>query len=547
MAETPPGPDAIPEAVAAAPSRSTLSLIWLIPLVVALIGAWLAAQAILERGPTITIRFKSAEGLEAGKTKIKYKNVDIGEVKTIGLSEDRSAVIVTAQLTKQAESFLVEDTRFWIVRPRIAGGSVSGLTTLLSGAYIGVDAGKSTTDMDHFRGLETPPVVTRDLPGRQFILHGDDLGSLDIGSPVFFRRVEVGQVVAFELDKDGKGVTLKVFVNAPYDKYVTEGTRFWHASGIDVTLDPNGIRVNTESLASLIVGGIAFQAGPGAGRDEPAQPDRVFRLSADREQAMKVPDTVATNYVMVFRESARGLSPGAPVDFRGVVVGEVVSVDVDFDRDAKEFTIAVEIRLYRERLRTKYRNNAKRLSPDPKEILGVMIDHGLRGQLRTGNLLTQQLYIALDFFRDAPKAKMDWSKTPLELPTVPGSLEELQNALARIVKKLDKVPFDGIAADLRHTIQNLDATLKRTDTLLAGIDKDLVPEARATLEAARKALNTADRTLSGLGVDQGAPLAQDAREALGELTRAAQSLRTLADYLERHPEALIRGKKETDP
>jgi paraquat-inducible protein B len=542
MAETPPGPDTIPEAVAVAPRRSTLSLIWLVPLVVALIGAWLAAQAIMERGPTITIRFKSAEGLEAGKTKIKYKNVDIGEVKTIGLSEDRSAVIVTAQLTKQAQSFLVDDTRFWIVRPRIAGGSVSGLTTLLSGAYIGVDAGKSTTEMDHFVGLETPPVVTRDLQGRQFTLHGDDLGSLDIGSPVFFRRIEVGQVVAFELDQDGKGVTLKVFVNAPYDKYVTNGTRFWHASGIDVTLDPNGIRLDTESLASLIIGGIAFQTAPDVGGDEPAKPDRVFRLASDRDQAMKVPDTIASTYVMVFRESVRGLSPGAPVDFRGVVVGEVASIDVDFDRDQKEFTIAVEVRLYPDRLRSKYRNNAKRLAPDPKQLLGRMIDHGLRGQLRTGNLLTQQLFIALDFFRDAPKVKMDWSKSPLELPTIPGSLEELQNALTRIVKKLDKVPFDAVASDLRHALQTLDATLKRTDQFINKLDGEVVPEVRATLDDARKALNTVEQSLA-----TDAPLSQDARDALRELTRAAQSLRTLTDYLERHPEAIIRGKKEVEP
>lgn len=542
-----PDPTGIPEAAAVAPKRWPISLVWLIPLIVALIGAWLAAQAILERGPTITIRFKSAEGLEAGKTRIKYKSVDIGEVKSIGLSEDRSTVIVTAQLAKQAEKFLVEDTRFWIVRPRIAGGSVSGLTTLLSGSYIGVDVGKSQTEKSDFVGLETPPVVTRDLPGRQFVLHGDDVGSLDIGSPVFFRRIEVGQVVAFELDKDGKGVTLKVFINAPYDQYVTTGTQFWHASGLDFTLDASGIRVDTQSLSSLLVGGIAFQAPPDASLAEPAQADRVFRLSADRDQAMKAPDTVAETYVMIFRESVRGLVAGAPVDFRGVVVGEVVSINIDYDRAHKEFTMAVEVRLFPDRLRSKYRKSAKEEAPEPKALLQRMIEHGFRGQLRTGSLLTQQLYIALDFFRDAPKVQMDWSKTPLELPTMPGSLEELQATLARIAKKLDKVPFDAIGEDLRRTMRTLDGTLKRTDKLLNGLDTEVVPEARATLEAARKALNTMEHTLSGLGVDQGPPLSQDVRETLSELTRAAQSLRTLTDYLERHPESLIRGKKEGEP
>ncbi|MGH8755394.1 MAG: intermembrane transport protein PqiB, partial [Burkholderiales bacterium] len=279
MADTPRGPDLpdIPEAVTAPKSRRTLQLVWLIPLVAALLGGWLAVKTILERGPTITISFKTAEGLEAGKTKIKYKDVEVGVVTSVVLSKDLKRVIATAELVKDAEAYLVEDTKFWVVRARISGGGVTGLGTLLGGTYVGTDIGKSKNKRHDFIGLEEPPVIATDVPGRQFVLRANTLGSLNIGVPVFFRRLQVGQVTAHELDKDGKGVTLKVFVNAPYDQYVNGNTRFWNASGIDITLDATGFKVNTESLVSIVIGGIAFQTLAEDAALPPAEADAVFQ------------------------------------------------------------------------------------------------------------------------------------------------------------------------------------------------------------------------------------------------------------------------------
>ena len=261
MAEIPHRPDLpdIPEAVAVPKSRRSLQLVWVIPIVAALVGGWLAVKTILEQGPTITITFKTAEGLEAGKTKIKYKDVEIGVIHSVVLSKDLSRVIATADLVKEAEPYLVEDTNFWVVRPRISGGGVSGLGTLLGGSYVGTDIGKSKNKRHDFIGLEEPPVFAADVPGRHFVLRADTLGSLNIGEPVYFRKLQVGQVTAYELDKDGKGLTVKIFINAPYDQYVNPNTRFWNASGIDVTVDASGLRVNTESLVSILIGGIAFQ------------------------------------------------------------------------------------------------------------------------------------------------------------------------------------------------------------------------------------------------------------------------------------------------
>jgi len=530
----------VPEAAVAPKRRGSFSIVWLIPLVAVVIGGWLAYKAISERGPTITISFKTAEGLEAGKTKIKYKNVDVGEVKSIVLSPDRSGVILTAELKKETTPYLVEDTRFWVVSAHIAAGGVSGLGTLFSGSYIGVDIGKSSKPQRHFVGLEVGPVVAADLPGRQFVLHSDDPGSLDRGSPVFFRRVRVGQVVASDLDQDGKGVTVKVFVEAPYDQYVTADTRFWQASGVDVTLDATGIKVDTQSLASILLGGIAFQAPPDGPTSASAEPDAVFTLFHDRTAAMAKPDTDAVPALLYFSESLRGLSVGAPVDFSGVTIGEVKAISADFDEAARTIRFPVEIALYPDRLRARSRHAIAKPTPaERKARFDSLIAAGARFQLKTGNLLTGQLFVALDFFPNAPKATIDWTKKPMELPTVPGGLQELQKMLADLSKKFHKLPLDEIGTNLRLTLQTLNRTLQSTDAFVKHLDAEVAPVARGALEDVRRTLTTAERTLTA-----DAPLQHDLREALRELTRAAQALRVLADFLERHPEALIHGKKE---
>lgn len=533
----------IPSAVAQPKRRSSPQLVWLIPIVAVLIGGWLAVKTILEKGPTITIMFKTAEGLEAGKTKVKYKNVDVGEVKAIKLSEDRQGIVVTVELVKESEPYLVDDTRFWVVGPRIAGGQVSGLGTLFSGSYIGVDLGKSGNKLRDFVGLDTPPIVTGDVPGRQFVLHADTLGSLQIGSPVYFRQEAVGSVTAHEVNKDGQGVTVRIFINAPYEQYVNADTRFWNASGIDVTLDTTGVKVDTQSIVSILIGGIAFETLAGSVRQPPAEENHEFLLANDRAAAMKHQDIVAVPFQFHFSQSIRGLSIGAPVEFRGIVVGEVKSIGIELTEAHNDFRFPIGVVLYPGRVMAMLTSatNEFRMDEEGRRIRwDAMVAKGLRGQLRTGNLLTGQLYIALDMFHDVPKAKMDWTATPPTIPTVAGGLEEFQSTLTSIAKKIERMPLEQIGGDLRQTLQSFNRTLVSTEQAVKRLDKDLAPTAKATLDDARRMLTTAERTLA-----TDAPLQQDLRTSLRELARAAQSLRELTDLLERQPESLIQGKKES--
>ena len=528
--------------------RTRVSVVWLIPILAAAVALGIAIQRILTEGPTIVITFTSVAGIEAGKTLIRYKDVDVGQVTAVRLSDDFTKVGVTAKMAKSAAGLLVEDAKFWIVEPRITLSGISGLSTLLSGNYIGVEAGASTRSAREFVGLDEPPAVLRGEVGREFVLRAATLGSHNIGVPVYFRRLPVGRVVGRELDADGSGVTIRVFVSAPYDKFVTTATRFWDVSGIDVSVSASGLDVQTESLVSLLIGGIAFESPPYIAAAPAAEAKAVFTLFGSRATAMRPPDGTVEHYVLLFKQSVRGLAVGAPVEFRGVRVGEVMRVGVEFDPKVFNFVQPVEIALYPDLLRARS-FDANRLLPPPMTVeervkrAQLFVDRGFRGQLRTGNLIFGEKYIGVDFFPGAPKVKFDTAKQPLEIPTVPSTLDELETTVASILKKLDRVQYEEVAADLRKTMATLDQTLRDASALVTRLDTESVPELNRALEEGRRALKSADGSLA-----PDSSTVTDLREALREITRAAASIRALADYLERQPQSLIRGKPaEEDP
>ncbi len=520
----PPIPS-VPDSRAVPKKQTRLSLVWVIPILAAALGIWVAVARIRSEGPKITIVFQSAEGLEAGKTKINYRGVDIGTITAIRLTEDHERVIATAQMTPKTEDFLVEDTRLWVVRPRISGANVTGLGTLISGAYIGIEIGSSKEPKRDFVALETPPVVTGNAPGSFFVLKTSDLGSLDTGTPLFFRRLQVGQVASYILDQDGKFFTVKIFVREPYDQYVTANTCFWQASGVDVSLSANGLSVQTQSLLSILIGGIAFET-PTTGAVLPiAEANTIFTLFSDRAEAFRPAARSPQTYRLIFKDSVRGLAPGAPVEFRGIPIGEVADLRAQIDLKTFQFSVPVTIRLDPQRLGVKVieGTSGADLERMRRRLIDTLVSHGARAQLRTGNLLTGAVFVAIDFFPGAAPATVDWSQSPPEVPTIPGQLEVMETKVTDVINKLDKLPLQQIGDELVQAIAELDQTLAA---------------ARGALVSARGTLiNTASLT------EPNSAQLQQMNSTLQEVSRAARSLRVLADYLERHPEALLRGKK----
>jgi paraquat-inducible protein B len=541
--ERPPPPvDALPEALPDRGRRVRVPFVWILPAIVIVAGAFVAVHEKLAEGVPIEITFHSADDLEPNKTKISYKAVEIGQVKGIHVSKDRKDVVVEARIHRNARDYLVEDTRFWVVRPRVTGADVSGLGTLVSGAYISVDIGHSDVPARSFTGLEVPPIVTAGLAGREYVLHAKDIGSLSIGSTVFYRHLAAGQVVAYSLDPSGDSVTIKVFVNSPYDQFVTHDTRFWQASGIDMSIDSEGVKLHTESLASILQGGVAFQPIAGAAPSPQSPADTSFPLYSDRERAMREPDTVAQTFVMYFQGSLRGLSVGAPVDLRGINIGEVKRLSVEYDREAGMLRFPVEVDIFPQRIRGRPRVGQGAAPADDSDIGGhAMIDsmvaHGMRAELKTGSLLTGQKLVSVDVEKHASPDRVDWNEHPPIFPTAAGGLDEIQDSIGSVAKKLDRVPFDQLSARLMATLSTLQETLKSTDQVMHQVNGSIAPQVTATLKEAEDAMKNAKEALSS-----DAPLQNDLGSTLLELSHAARSVSALADYLERHPEALIRGK-----
>jgi paraquat-inducible protein B len=558
----------MPKPVIVRARRLQFSLVWLVPLVALLVGLVLVVRTLLQTGPLITITFPNAEGLEPGRTEVRFKEVVVGRVTKVGFSPDRGRVMATVRLDKTAANLAVSDTQFWVVRPRISTAGISGLGTLFSGAYIDTDAGESAQDHSHFTGLEVPPFALRGEPGRRFVLDATDLGSLEVGSPVYYRRTRVGRVVGYALDPRRDVLEVQVLVEAPNDALVTTQTRFWNAGGIDVQMGSGGLSVNTESIASLVVGGIAFATPPTASSATAKAPAAAagqrFVLHSDKRAAMAPPDGTPVRVRMRFASGYRGLAAGAAVEMLGVDVGTVHAVTMKYDARSTRFALEVLADIHPARLgdaRREFLNSAAGAQPTEAQLIKLLVERGLRARVMSGNLLTGQQLVALDLQPQAPKATVDTTQATLFIPSHSGG-GDLQQQASEIMERVGRIRFEQIGA-------SLEATLKNTQVASASLPEILVkasaatsalqqalgsadsaiqqvsPQAQQALVDVQKSLKALQGTLDGLDrnlMQPDAPLQRDASKALAEMQRAARALRVLGDYLQQHPETLLKGK-----
>ncbi len=556
-----------------------------------MLGGWLTYKYLQEKGTVVQIEFRSADGLTAGKTKIKYKDVEIGSVDDIAFSENLSNVIVTATISNNMRDHLNDKTRFWVVRARVAAGEVKGLGTLLSGAYIGMEPGESEGKIQKsFKGLDKPPLLFIEDHGTLYTLSADKLHSFEAGAPIYYRRFRVGEVLSHKLNKSGTNFSIEIFVKAPYDELVFENTQFWNASGIDVKLGADGFKMHTESLIALLLGGLAFdnlekEKGP------QAQAGAQFtlydnRLAATSDDYTRDPQ----QYRLYFNGSARGLSVGAPVTLRGITFGHVTDVKLEYDMRNKSFKIPVTIEFEPDRLDVVGKTFPGEGLPSTMDLVG----HGLRAQLRSGNLLTGQMLIDFDIYPDAEPAKVRYEGEYTVLPTIASSIDSIKHSLSELMGKLGKMPLDEIginlnnilkgadelihsddvngilssinqaAAQLNGSAEGLNALINSADveTILSNISQASVQLNSSTegidtlvhsadLKAILNNINQASAQLKQTliqtnevtaGLSEDSEVYQEVLRTLRELSGAARSLRQMAEVLERNPEALLKGK-----
>jgi paraquat-inducible protein B len=534
-------------------TKRSLSIIWVVPIIALLIGGWLTFKAMSEKGPEITISFETADGLVAGKTAIKFKDVEIGKVTKVELSEDIGGVIVTVEMTSGSKHYLTEKTQFWVVRAKVAAGEISGLGTLLSGAYIGCNPSTEGEKKKHYKGLEKTPIMTAGLPGRHFVLESKELGSLDLGTPIYYRGIKVGQVVDYDFNESAEAVLVKVFIEDPFHKKVRDNSSFWNASGVDFTMDATGIKMDTQSLVSVMLGGVTFDLDEHSQPGEEAEENQSFLLFKNREASNEVTYSIREYYMMYFDQSVRGLSSGAPVEILGIKVGEVVKVELQFDMNTLDFRIPVLVYLEPERLNTlvteegevvRGKEKSEELEAIDKDRMRddeqtkEMIARGLRAQLKSGNLLTGQLYVDLGNFPDAPPAELKVDHGYTIFPTIPAPFEQIVNRVDNILKKVEQVPFGEIGKELKVAVKSLTKTLDELKDMSGNINKETIPKVNAALDSLQGAMSSIDTTL---GPDSA--LNYNARQVTTELSLAIRSIRSLLEYLERDPQALILGKE----
>ncbi len=535
-----------------------IPVIWVIPILAIAIGVWLAWDTLSKEGPTITITFETAEGLQAGQSQLKFRDITLGTVKSLDLSRDHSHVAVTVATTRQAEPLLTDQTVFWVVKPRLFAGNISGLDTLLSGSYIGMMPGAAEGKPQRaFTGREEPPVLQANTPGHTFSLKASRLGSISVGSPVYFRDLDVGEVLGWDVADMAQSVTIHTFVRAPYDRYVTDDTRFWNASGVSLKIGGTGVELQLESLRALLLGGIAFTTPDEKSIGKMSADNHVFPLFASREAADAASYSRKIPVISFFPGSVRGLGPGSEVTMHGLAIGHVTSVALSYD-PAKD-TIVAPVRYEVEPERIVGIGN--HVFASTHEAVQNVLQRGLRASLESASLITGQQMVTLDFVHDAPPASVMMDGEDFVLPTTGGTgLAGLQASATALLEQVSAIPFkqigDNLAGILQSTnnltngpqvqksLEDLSATLASAKQVLQHIDASTskaLPEIAAGLE---KTLTNANKLMLSINTGYGdnTQFSRDLGRLLVQLNDAVRSIRSLTDLLARHPEALIKGR-----
>jgi paraquat-inducible protein B len=544
--------------------KSRLSLIWAIPFVTILIGAWLAYSIISQRGSLITITFETAEGLQANQSHVRHKDVDMGVVQKVRLSPDMKRVQVTVRMNREAEPLLTDRAQFWVVRPRFFAGAISGLQTLFSGSYIDLLPGTegSAEQQREFVGLENPPVLQSDVPGRTFLLKASRIGSLNLGSPIVFRDLEVGEVLGWDVGEMAREITVHAFVREPFDKYVHDNSRFWNASGAKVQLGANGLQLQIESLRAVILGGITFDTPDDPKITEESEADHAFPLYPNDDAAAASSYTRSVPFVANFTGSVSGLAAGSPVTLHGLRIGEVSSVSLVYNRSIDNVVVPVHFSLEPERIAMLDLPVDRDLDTRMSNLLG----RGLRVKLETGNILTGQKQLAMDLYHNAgAPGALTKEGDAYVVPVLGGSGDDVATAATNLVNRLNDIPFESIGNNLNLTLAGVSALvndkqlgdtlaalrsmLASTQALVNGLNNGLTPAMQRLPAIANGLEDTVKRTdklvgslENGYGSDS--RFSRDVGRMMSQLADAARSIRVLADLLSRHPEALIRGRTD---
>ncbi len=307
--------------------RKGIPLVWVLPLITLLVGLWLLWQGVIDHGIRINIEFETGEGISAGQTELRYKGIAVGVVKELNVKPDLSGVIALVELDRKVKrKFIPDDSKFWLVKPQVSASGISGLSALMTGNFIEIEPGASDKVGRDFKALREAPALPESVPGLHLNLRSDRVGSLNPGTPVLYRQINIGTVQSYKMADNNQSVLIRIHILPEYSHLVRENSRFWNASGIQLNAGLGGVKLKTESLATIVAGGIALS--PVDENAKPAQNGREYALYSDFEEA-----EVGLRITLRL-PSGEGITPGVTkIMYKGMAAGRVRNVWFDKQRD----------------------------------------------------------------------------------------------------------------------------------------------------------------------------------------------------------------------
>ena len=513
-----------------------ISGIWFIPLLALVLGLYMVVHNWMTEGPEIEIAFKTATGLAQGKTKVKYRNVDMGLVEEVRLNDDFDGVIAKVKLDRQVLPLLRDDTRFWVVTARVGAGSISGLDTLLSGAYIQLAPGSGKAGARKFVALEKPPLTPNDAPGLRLQLTSDRASSVSAGDTLLYKGYKVGRVESMEFNPADRKMRYVIFVDAPYHELVNSATRFWDVSGISLSAGADGFKLETGSVDTVLLGGVSFDVPEGLQDGDPVESNTEFKLYTAYEEILKNPYRYGTHYVVAFNQSIRGLSPGAPVEFRGIVIGRVERVllkevmQLNVAKGLKGSGTDIPVLIYLEPARLALPDSESSIKA-MQESITAGVTNGMRASLESGSILTGAKYVSINYFEEVGEAGLGSFMEYTTIPTLETGLGQLEQKLVAIMDKINNLPLEDTVGGANDAIATLNETLGSLNTVIQSQGIQQLPkQLDQTLQELRKTLN---------GLSPGSEVYQSINSALLRLNRTLGNLEKVTNTLADQPNSLI--------
>lgn len=525
------------------------NIVWVVPIIALLLGGWLLYRNFAAQGPVARVRFETADGIAAGRTEVRCRSVRVGLVKDVSLAEDLNSVLVYLELDSDSETLLRRGTRFWVVKPRLSPTEFSGVGTLITGAYIELDPGPPNAERhSFFEGLETPPASNRSVPGLRLTLTAESAGSLTIGAPIYHRGFEVGRIEGRQLDADGARVTYDAFIGADYSSLVTEYTRFWNTSGIDISAGADGFKLRTPSFQAMVTGGVSFGVTLGEPPGKPATDGMSFTIYRDEDAARNSAFNPTLKLLLLFDQTVRGLTEKAPVEFRGITIGRVVGISFDLTPGQNDPRVPVLIEIDPQLMRSE-----KALAEGGKgeDFLRAAVASGLRAALKTGSLITGALFVDLDYYPESPATELGKSGEFSTIPTVSSGFAQLEAKLSAILDKVQAMPLvetmndiAAAAAEAKTTITEARGTLKEIEDTAAAARKTLEdPAFRGLPEDLRNAIAALDKSVASVGPD--GAVQGDLLRTLDELRASLRAIQAMTTTIDEKPNSLLFGRESS--